>query len=194
VPGHSSDGQFLIFFPVLEDYGIVRKFGAIIADNIPPNNVFYRLIKNHWRKELGLVWKAAEWRIRYIGHIINLVVQAFLFANVMKPEEFESYDKQDQSGELRDEDIKKQQFRFLGLLGQGHNIVVYIRGSSARTARFKELAGRMIPMDNRTRRNNWYEMFLVLFNLRPAVEKYCSDYEDELEKDILSFADWKKLC
>ena len=36
-------------------------------------------------------------------------------------------------------------------------------------------------------------MFLILLNLRFAVEKYCSDYEDELKKDILNFTDWKKL-
>jgi hypothetical protein len=29
--------------------------------------------------------------------------------------------------------------------------------------------------------------------LRPAVEKYCQDYEEELEEDILSSKDWKKL-
>jgi hypothetical protein len=89
--------------------------------------------------------------------------------------------------------IKKQQFRLLGPLGQGHNIVVHIRGSSAQTARFKELAGRMTPIDNRTRWNSWYEMLLVLLNLRPAVEKYYADYKEELEEDLLSFADWKKL-
>jgi hypothetical protein len=51
----------------------------------------------------------------------------------------------------------------------------------------------MIPMDNRTRWNSWYDMLVVLLNLRPAVEKYCQDYEEELEEDILSFLDWKKL-
>jgi hypothetical protein len=71
--------------------------------------------------------------------------------------------------------------------------VVYIRKSPARTARFKELTGRIIFIDNRTRWNSWYEIFLVFLNLRSAVEKYCSDYEDELEKDILNFVDWKKL-
>ena len=71
--------------------------------------------------------------------------------------------------------------------------MVYIRGSPARTARFKELAGRIIPIDNRTRWNNWYEMFLILLNLKSAVEKYCSDYENELEEDILNFIDWKKF-
>jgi hypothetical protein len=67
--------------------------------------------------------------------------------------------------------------------------MVYIRSSSAHIARFKELAGRMIPMDNRTRWNSWYNMLIVLFNLQPAVEKYCRDYEEELEEDILNHLD-----
>ena len=52
----------------------------------------------------------------------------------------------------------------------------------------------MILIDNCTRWNSWYDMLVVLLNLRPVVEKYCQDYEDELEDDILSFQDWKKLC
>jgi hypothetical protein len=118
---------------------------------------------------------------------------SLLFANVIKLEELESYDEQEQSKELGDEDEKKKQFRLLGPLGQGHNIVVHIRSSSIYTARFKELVGRMIPMDNRTRWNSWYNMLIVLLNLRPAVEKYCEDYEEELEEDILNHLDWKKL-
>jgi hypothetical protein len=70
---------------------------------------------------------------------------------VIKPEELKSYDKQDQNEELRDENKKKQQFRLLGPLGQGYNIVVYIRGSPAKTARFKKFAGRIISINNRTR-------------------------------------------
>jgi hypothetical protein len=61
------------------------------------------------------------------------------------------YEEQKQSIELRDEDEKKKLFCLLSPLGQGHNIVVYIRSSSAYIARFKKLAGRMIPMDNHTR-------------------------------------------
>jgi hypothetical protein len=51
----------------------------------------------------------------------------------------------------------------------------------------------MIPMDNRTRWNSWYDMLVVLHNVKPAVEKYCQDHENELEEDILSYQDWKKL-
>jgi hypothetical protein len=36
-------------------------------------------------------------------------------------------------------------------------------------------------------------MLVVLLNLRPAVEKYCTDHEEELKEDILSPKDWKKL-
>ena len=36
-------------------------------------------------------------------------------------------------------------------------------------------------------------MLYILLNLRLAVEKYCSDYKDELEEDLLSFVDQKKL-
>jgi hypothetical protein len=37
-------------------------------------------------------------------------------------------------------------------------------------------------------------MLVVLLNLRSTVKKYCQDYKDELEEDILSHLDWKKLC
>jgi hypothetical protein len=87
----------------------------------------------------------------------------------------------------------KQQFRLLKLFSQKYNIVIYIRKSSARTAKFKELTGKIIPMNNRTKWNSWYEIFLIFLNLKSAVEKYCSDYENELEENILNFADWKKL-
>ena len=45
----------------------------------------------------------------------------------------------------------------------------------------------MIPMDNRTRWNSWYNMLVVLYNVKPAVKKYYQDHEDELEEDILSY-------
>ena len=37
-------------------------------------------------------------------------------------------------------------------------------------------------------------MLYILLNLRLAIEKYCSDYKDELKEDLLSFVNQKKLC
>jgi hypothetical protein len=193
VPGHSGEDQFSILLPVLQDYGIVKKLGAIIADNAPSNNVLCRTIEAHYKDKLSKEWLADDWRIRCIGHIINLVVQAFLFANVIDLDELESYDLEDEDGELTDEEARRARFRLLGPLGQGHNIVVHIRGSSARTEHFRTLAGRMIPMDNRTRWNSWYNMLLILLQLKGKVEEYCEKYKTELEEDLLSREDWKKL-
>jgi hypothetical protein len=147
------------------------------------------VIQNHWDQEFSLDWDAEYMRIRCIGHIINLVVQAFLFSGVVKIEEFESYDeqKQEKGTEATDDKPIKIQFRLLGSFDKGHNIVVFIRKSAERTVEFKELAGKMVPMDNRTRWNSWYEIFTVLLEIRLAIEKYCQDHEDELEEDILFY-------
>jgi hypothetical protein len=74
-----------------------------------------------------------------------------LFVNVIEIEELGSYNKQDYSEEPIDEETRKAKFRLLGPLGQGHNIIVHIRGSASRTKEFKTLVRRMISIDNCTR-------------------------------------------
>jgi hypothetical protein len=140
-----------------------------------------------------LNWEADHWRIRCLGHIINLVVQAFLFANQVSLESLDSYDEQEQAGVFDVTEAIRAQFRLMGPLGQAHNIVVHIRGSAGRTEEFRTLAKRLIPMDNRTRWNSWYQMLRILLDLRPAVERYYQNHEEELEEDILTSKDWKKL-
>jgi hypothetical protein len=151
VPDYSGENQFSIFLLIFQDYGIVQKLGAIIANNAVLNNVLCRTIEAHYKNKKEKEWLVNDWRIRYIGYIINLVVQAFLFANVMDLNKLESYDLKNANGEFTEEKVTRAKFRFLGLLGQKHNIVVYIRRLSARTNHFRKLVRRMIPMDNRTR-------------------------------------------
>jgi hypothetical protein len=193
IAGHSGQNQFNILLPVLQDYGVVRKLGAIVADNASPNNTLCEIIEDHMLVKEDREWKAKHWRIRCSGHIINLAVQAFLFANVINIEELESYDDKEQQGDTGDEEAKKIKFRLMGPLGQMHNIVIHIRGSTARIAEFLELASRMIPLDNRTRWNGWYLMLVVALELRPAIEKYCQNHESELEDDELTPEDWRRL-
>jgi len=139
-------------------------------------------------------WKAKYWRICCSGHIINLAIQAFLFANVINIEELESYDDKEQQGDTRDDEAKRIKLRLMGPLGQMHNIVIHIRGSTAQIAEFLELASRMIPLDNRTRWNSWDLMLAVALKLWPAIEKYCQNHESELEDDELTPEDWRRLC
>jgi hypothetical protein len=104
--------------------------------------------------EQDLEWEAKHWWIHCSSHIINLAIQAFLFANVIEIEELESYDVQDRAGEIGDKEVKKLKFQLMGPLGQAHNIVVHIRNSTTRVEEFIFLAGRMIPLDNRIRWNS----------------------------------------
>ncbi len=62
--------------------------------------------------------------------------------------------------------------------------MVYIRRLNARTDYFRKLVGRMILMDNRTRWNSWYNIFLILLKLKRMVEKYYEDYENNLEENL----------
>ena len=178
VGDHSGEEQFAILLPLLHDYGILKKLGAIIGDNASTNDVLCRLIDEHFREQ-GEVWNASLRRIRCLGHIINLAVNAFLFTNVELVEDSEEKEKEISPA--------------LGPLEKLHNIVVHIRGSAGRMRKFKDLAGRLISLPNRTRWNSWYTMLQVTNAHASAVDSYTKDHYDVLKKDFLSPADWEYL-
>jgi hypothetical protein len=60
VLGHSGEDQFSILLPVLQDYGIVHKLGAIIADNASSNNVLCRTIETYIKEEADQDWSACN--------------------------------------------------------------------------------------------------------------------------------------
>ena len=88
----------------------MQKLGAIVANNASLNNTFYLAIEGYMLNEQDLEWEAKHWRIRCSGHIINLAVQAFLFANVIEMEELELYNAQDRAREIGDEEAKELKF------------------------------------------------------------------------------------
>ena len=50
-----------------------------------------------------------------------------------------------------DDTLRQDIFRTMGQLKKLHNIIVHICRSADRTKEFKNLAERIIPLDNRTR-------------------------------------------
>ena len=74
-----------------------------------------------------------------------------MFANIIRVEELELYNSQDENRELVDKKARRIKFRLLGLLGQAHNIIVYIHGLLGCTEEFRVLAGRLILLDNHMR-------------------------------------------
>ena len=68
-------------------------------------------------------------RIRYNGHIINLAIQAFLFKDVISTKQIQLYKVEDESRDEISEvhlAIRRDTFRYIGVLGKLYNIIVYI--------------------------------------------------------------------
>ena len=61
VAGHSGQNQFNILLPVLQDYDIIQKLGAIVADNASPNNTLCEIIESHMLVKEDQEWKAKHW-------------------------------------------------------------------------------------------------------------------------------------
>jgi len=193
VANHSGAAQFSTLLPVLQDYGINRKLGCIIGDNASTNDTLCRTISSYLQENEDITWDPTTRRLRCMGHIINLAVQAFLFHKVIGQEKLKSYDEQESEGKPIDNDDTRAVFRALGPLGKLHNIVVHIRGCPIRRKAFKELAGRLVPLDNRTRWNSWYKMLEVANRLESAIDTYTKAHLGSLKADYLSPDDWNFL-
>jgi hypothetical protein len=193
VEGHSGEDQFTTLLPVLQEYGITRNIGAIVADNSSTNDTLCRAVSRYLREEEKIEWNPVFQRARCIGHIINLAVQAFLFQGVVAMEQLASYDEEDAREKAEDESGRQRTVRGMGSLGKLHNVVTHIRGSAGRTKQFKNLAGRMIPLDNRTRWNSWYSMIRVALDHEGAVDSYTKANYESLEAEFLEPDDWKNL-
>lgn len=196
VAGHSGSDQFAVLLPVLEEYGIVRKVGCIMADNASTNDTLCREIGSYMEDTLGVMWDPLARRLRCTGHIINLAVQAYLFKDQIDEDELSSYeDSKDEKIDDSETSRRRKKFRLLGPLGRLHNVVVHIRASPQRTLQFKEEAGRMVPLDNSTRWNSWYQMLAVALDekVKRAINVYISAHWGDLEDDSLNSAHWIRL-
>jgi len=204
IGGHAGEIQFeQALLPVLEDYEIVRRIGAIVGDNATTNDTLCRTISQHLRERYPRdpEWIPTHQRIRCLGHILHLAVQAFLFPDEAGLEFLDSYDRQEElEGDIEQLDSRGSKIRtILGPLGKLHNIVVHIRSSPLRTAEFMAQAKRRIPLDNRTRWNSWFQMLDTIFHedvaldLESVVQKYCQVHVSELSNDILDTREWIQL-
>jgi hypothetical protein len=68
--------------------------------------------------------------------------------DIIRAEKLELYNGQEETRELADKEVIRAKFRLLGLLGQAHNIIIYIRELPGHMVAFKALAKRLILIDN----------------------------------------------
>ncbi len=116
VGDHSREEQFVVLLSVLENYNILNELGTIISDNTTTNDILCQLVDNYFAKQRK-IWNTSLCYIHYLGHIINLTINIFLFKEV------------DDSVTPAIEALQKL-----------HNIVVHIHGSTERMKEFEGFA------------------------------------------------------
>ena len=199
-PGsHGGAEQWKLLESVLKDYNIWDKIGYFTGDNHGSNDVLCAALGN-FLEEKGITWQPKHRRIRCHGHIINLIVQAFLFMDSKAAVEAACKQIEELDEASYDADMIKAWKRHrdlgwceMGALGKVHNTALHIRADNFRYNQFKKRAGRVLPLDNDTRWNSWFHLLNVTLEKQDHVKWYQEKNYDTLKNDFLTIDDWKTL-
>ena len=74
---HIGENQAIHFWEVATRYKLVDKIGYFTLDNATNKDTALRFIKNYLG-EIGIPFDPVSRRLRCFGHVLNLVVKAFL--------------------------------------------------------------------------------------------------------------------
>jgi hAT family C-terminal dimerisation region len=199
-PGsHSGAEQWKLLQSVLEDYDIWQRVGYVTGDNHGSNDVLCRELSEFLRSK-DQNWPAKHHRVRCHGHVINLIVQAFLFMDSKEAVEEACTQIENLDGASYDMDMieawkrnKDLGWRQMGPLGKVHNTAVHIRSDNHRYNQFKKRAGRVLGLDNDTRWNSWFLLLNVTLEKQEHVKWYQDRHWDSLKDDYLTPEDWQTL-
>ena len=186
VGSHTGENQAEVILQVLDDYNIRSKLGYFVMDNVESNDTMLRHISRIFKQEHGIDYDPIEHRLRCMGHVINLAVQAYLFGKHPDVEHRTILDTLP-AKELND---RLTEYRKLGPQGKLHNINKFIMYSPQRIQRFKSLSNGLMPKrDMVVRWNSWYIMIdWALRKLKSAMQQYMAN-EKELDDDLLTASD-----
>jgi hypothetical protein len=95
--------------PALIEYSIETKIRALVDDNAGSNDVLCCTIGQWLSLEYKINWIATHQRIRCQGHIINLIVQAFLFSSKKDEKLIALYDKKDEKQNKEEEEEEEEE-------------------------------------------------------------------------------------
>ena len=211
VAGHSGENQGRVIAPILEEFDIMGKIGCVMGDNSGTNDTLCRFLSSRFESLETTTtpkWVAQEMRGRCLGHMINLIVNAFLSNKEICEETQEedlwvtitatSYEEAHHQEKEKGKKVgrKKQtttKLEPIAALAKLHGIAVHIRNSSGHAKEFRRLAGRLIPQDNATRWNSWFTMVKVACEKEAAILKYTLNNRSDLQEKFLTDEDWKEL-
>lgn len=197
---HKGKEQANIFLEVIEEYELNGKIGYFTMDNHDANDTMLSEIA----KEIDGFNPVAR-RLRCSGHVMNLIVQAFLFrsnAKNIQEDEQEGIDeaynqlcrlaKNEEEGNITKAQAAEE-WREFSVLGKLHNLCMHSRSSTNIHSDFKAKIGRALPRDNDTRWNSWFRLIDVAIERRAKFMDWIQENHAKIEKDALDHNDWNEL-
>ncbi|KAJ3454150.1 hypothetical protein MRS44_018044 [Fusarium solani] len=198
---------------IIRQYNLAHRIGYFTGDNDAKNDTCLRQLAVELSQEYGLTLDPVSSRTRCAGHIINLSLQAFLFATsedalqaAIAQAQHEANDvtvadalhDQIQSNTYhKSHDRRKKRhdtagWRSIGPMGKLHNIAVFIRNSTVRNDAWDDIAGKALGIDNITRWNSWFKLLDAAISQEGPLSIFLNQYHNELEDDILTHDDWQQ--
>ena len=194
---HTGENMAEAVVSVIEEYSLQSKFGYFMLDNAPTNDVCVRHLCEKLQVDSTVKEHSAR-RLRCTGHVINLVVKAFLFGTDADSFEVDVTSAHELSNEQRELAL----WRKKGPVGKLHNMVHHIRRTPQRRERFfrfqlhgdSEIEQLMVVADNATRWNSTYSMIERAMRLKDPIDLFgARSLDDDMVEDQLSQDDWDQL-
>lgn len=185
---HTGENQSQVIMSLLQEYDLTKKIGYFTLDNAQNNDSALTCLAKHLQ-EIGVSFDVKEHRLRCIGHVINLVVKAFLYG-------IES------DHEMPNLDEPSTFWRRQGSYGKLRNIINYICWTPQRRDEFIRLTQESSSEDstfqpiaaNLTRWNSDFKAIKRALQLQNGFEVFQARHiRDGLEDDQLDTDDWKEL-
>ncbi|CEJ95282.1 Putative Ribonuclease H-like protein [[Torrubiella] hemipterigena] len=207
---HSGETMARHLLDTIRHFDIASNVGYFTSDNATANDACMRALSLGLANEFNVSIDPIERRIRCGGHIINLCLQAFLFASskeALKAAIEEADVNADITviealqAQLRRKTNTKQAtttgaqagWRSMGPLGKLHNIAVFIRSSTVRSDAWHILAGCTFGIDNATRWNSWYSLLRMALEKKDKLMVFQQEHHKALGGDSLTQDDWDVL-
>jgi hypothetical protein len=191
--GHSGEEVAKHVIQTMEWYGFGDRLGFITGDNHGANDTLCRAVA-----EAVPGWNPVDNRLRYLGHIMNLAVQAFLFAKdedaIEEAERQSQRSKRDIDEEIALVSVRLQEGWSTVLpLQKLHTFCAALNRSSALNTAFKKLCkGRTVHSPNVTRWNSWWYTITSAIALQFEMSSFVHD-NPRLSACELSQAEWRLL-
>ncbi|KAG7423539.1 putative AC transposase [Fusarium oxysporum f. sp. raphani] len=199
---------------IIRKYHLAPRIGYFTGDNDAKNDTCLRQLAVGLSQEYGLTFDPVSSRTRCAGHIINLSLQAFLFATSEDALQAAIEQAQDEANDVTVSDALHDRiqsntcqkshgrrnkrndtagWRSIGPMGKLHNIAVFIRNSTVRNNAWDDIAGKALGIDNITRWNSWFKLLDAAISQEGPLSIFLNQYHEELEDDILTHDDWQVL-